>query len=167
MTNVSGYGPGASWVRNQFVKSITFVLSMCTFRPLSQDWLPGRSPAVRMAHWTSRAGASATRTAAGLLANVGCGFFFGGTANPLQPATATLARVTPATTRVAILVGPRRIPPRSARPGPATAPKPSISPSHPGRSGRLPAVVTAASPEPAGGETALTERPIHGIAGVL
>ncbi len=124
-------------MRNQFWKSIAFVPSMCTFRPFSQDWLPGRSPAVRMAHWTSRAGASATRTAPGSLANVGCGFFFGGIANPVQPATATLARVMPATARTAIAVGLRLIPrpafscpatPPKAFSGPATPRQPRISP---------------------------------------
>ena len=45
-----------------------------------------------------------------------------------------LARVTQATARAATPAGPRPIPPRL----------PSIPPSHPGRSGRLPAAVTAA-----------------------
>ena len=69
------------------------------------------------------------RTAAGSLAKVGCGFFFGGTANPLQPASTTLAAVRAAT---------------AARPRQIAQCLPCISPLIWAVSGRLPAVVTAA-----------------------
>src|SRR5215468_8948361 len=99
MTNVWAYGPGVSWAWNQVAKLTTFVGVIRTLRPFSQFWLPGRSPAWRIAHWTSSAGASASRMAAGSPAWVGAARFgFGGRWNE-QPARARPAAASAATAR--------------------------------------------------------------------
>src|SRR5215471_6663205 len=94
MTNVWAYGPGVSWAWNQVAKLTAFVGVIRTLRPFSQFWPPGRSPAWRIAHWTSSAGVSASRMAAGSPAWVGRGF--GGRSNE-QPASARPAAASAAT----------------------------------------------------------------------
>src|SRR5215472_155531 len=86
MTNVWAYGPGVSWAWNQVAKLTAFVGVIRTLRPFSPAW--------RIAHWTSSAGASASRMAAGSPAWVGRGF--GGKSNE-QPASARPAAASAAT----------------------------------------------------------------------
>ena len=115
-----------SCARHQALKSAAFVVVMLTLPSFSQSCpAAGRRPARSIAHWTSRAGASARRctgaSAAGAAGALGllvvCGLLvaFGGTtakwhpASVMPPMTAATARPE----RAVILLMPAFHPPQS------------------------------------------------------